>query len=297
MKRNTVAAIVFLLLMLPLPSPRSEDTSCNQLIDQSEDLWSKLDFDQSDTPLEQARARCPERVEIYWRLARNEYDRLEMIPRDKKPPKEELLKRYGNVKALAEQCIALDENDGNCWLWKAVGIGRTGSTQGILATIPLVSEMEKTLLKAIELKPQYKAENGAANAMADLHCMLGIFYRVLPEWVCAFPFRQIIGTCGDLDESVMHNRKSIEIEPRRIEFHKELGIALICRGQVRENEKDIREGRKILAALQDMNEFIPTDQMDKQHAMMILDDPSLACGYSRDAQQEQSKDAIPEELK
>ena len=131
----------------------------------SEELWMKLDYKASDAALEQARKLCPDNPEIYWRMARNEYGYVEMIPRDQKPGKEELLKRYTRMENLADKCIELDENDGECRLWKAVAMGRRGSTQGVLRTVFEVDEFETALLETLKKKPEYKSENGSANSM------------------------------------------------------------------------------------------------------------------------------------
>jgi hypothetical protein len=37
------------------------------------------------------------------------------------------------------------------------------------------------------------------------------------------------------------------------------------------------------------------DKIDKAHARMLLEDPSLACGYQRDTQQELSEEAYEKE--
>ena len=70
-------SIVFLLATQLLPVERS----CNELINESEKLWLALDYDGSNRALEKAKNICPDRAEIYWRVARNEYGYLEMIPR------------------------------------------------------------------------------------------------------------------------------------------------------------------------------------------------------------------------
>jgi len=285
------AAYGLLVLLLAGQAWPADDT-CDKLMAESEALWVALDFAGSDKPLNEAEKICPKRAEIKWRYARNAYGRVEQIPRDQKPPKEELLKVYLGVETLADQCIALDEKDGNCWVYKAVAIGRKGSTQGTLQTLPLVKKLEAALLKGIELKPKYRSANGAANSMGDLFSMLGIMYRVLPEWTCSFPFKSIIGTCGDLDKSIELHRKAVAREPGRIEYHKELAVSLLCHGQRRETPEEIVQAKKILADLQSLPEIKATDKIDKDHAKMLIQDPALACGYSRDAQQEQDKEAF-----
>lgn len=290
--------MVFTVILASLAIPASAaENSCDELLQKSEDLWLKLDYEGSDRALDQAKELCPERAEIYWRMARNEYARLENIPRDKKPGKDELTMRYRGIEALAKKCIGLDPEDGNCWLWKAVGRGRRGTTQSAHKTLFEVDDLEKEILKALELKPDYRVANGKANSMGDLDSMLGQFYRALPEWTCSFLFKQIVGTCGDLDKSIEYHRKAIAREPGRIEYQKELAISLLCRGQNRNKLADIEEARKILKDLQSLPEIVPTDTIDKEHAKILLENPSLACGYSRDAQQEQSKKVFKKIIK
>jgi len=101
----------------------------------------------------------------------------------------------------------------------------------------------------------------------------------------------MIGTCGDLDKSVAYQRKAVSIEPSRIEYHKELAMSLLCRGAARDRLEDVAEAKRIFNALQALPEFKATDPIDKEHSRMVLADPSLACGYSRDVQQEQSLEA------
>jgi tetratricopeptide (TPR) repeat protein len=282
-------AMVFLARALANAGP---DDPCDALMRKAEVLWLGHDFDASDRVLDQARKLCPARPELYWRRARNEFDRIEAIPREKKPGKDELLARYNAMEKLADKCIALDDKDGNCWEWKAVATGRRGTTQDVLNTLPEVDDLEKLLLKAESLKPGYRSADGSADSIGDIDSMLGQFYRALPEWICVFPFKQFVGTCGDLDKSVAYQRKAVAREPQRIEYQKELAISLMCRGQRRDKPEEIEEAKKILRAMDAMPEIKPSDKVDKQHAKMILADPSLACGYSRDAQQEQSPEAL-----
>ncbi|MFO8055740.1 MAG: hypothetical protein R6V10_00395 [bacterium] len=281
-----VMGVVFGAALLHAAKP-----DCDALIKKSEKLWLERDFDGSDKVLEKAKQQCPDRAEIYWRKARNDYDRMENLDRDQKPGKEERIEYYRNMESLAEKCIELEPENGDCRLWKGISMGRRGTSQGILQALSEADQVEEAFLKAIELKPTYCARDGSANSLGDAYNALGQFYRVLPEWLCTFGIRQLVGTCGDIDKSVEYQRKAVAREPERIEYVKELGVSLVCRGQKRENPEDIKEGRKYLKKVLELPEIKHTDPIDKKHAQMILSDPSLACGYSRDAQQEQSRDA------
>ena len=207
MKKWVVLAI-FASICLSVAAVRAaDDPKCVQLVADSERLWMARDFDGSDKAIAEAMKLCPKMAELYWRKARNEYDRIEMIPRNKKPSKEQLIARYRGIEKLAAQCIALAPNDGNCWQWKGIGMGRRGTTQGILNSLGEAPELERTFLKAEKLAPQYRASDGSANALGDIYDGLGQFYRVVPEWLCTFGIRQIVGVCGDLKKSVSYLRK------------------------------------------------------------------------------------------
>ena len=101
-----------------------------------------------------------------------------------------------------------------------------------------------------------------------------------------------MSTRGDLEKSVAMNRQAVELEPQRIEHVKELGLSLICLGQKRDQPEKVEEGKKILRGIAGLPVIKPSDKIDREHARMLLQDPSLACGYSRDAQQEQSREAF-----
>jgi len=268
----------------------AEDKSCGELMRRAEEVWLGQDYSGSDKVLAEARKICPRRAEIYWRIARNEYDRIEDLPRGQRPEKEALIERYRGIEALAEKCMELDPADGDCYFWKGVGMGRRGTTQGILSSLDEAKDLEEIFLKAEKLQPQYRSANGAANTLGDIYNALGQFYRVVPEWLCMFPFKRMVGTCGDLDKSVEYNRKAVLREPKRIEYHKELAVSLLCRGRKKDRPADIEEGKKVFAVMLSLPEVKKTDPIDKEHARQILANPKLACGYSRDAQQEQGKD-------
>lgn len=281
------AATFFLLSPL-----LTAEKSCDELLPESEGLWMKMDYDGSDRSLAEAEKLCPERSEIYWRKARNQYDRYERIPRGQKPPKKDLIEVYQGIEAWAAKCTQVDEKDGNCWLWKAVGMGRRGTNQDILKTLLEVDDLVATIQKAIALKPAYRSSNGIANSRGDLYSMLGIIYRVLPEWTCRFPFKQVIGVCGNLEKSVELQRSAVAQEPERAEYLKELGISLMCFGEKRGKPEAVEEARRILNNLQSWPDRKNTDPVDKEHSRMLLEHPDQACSYSRDTQMEKEEEDL-----
>lgn len=289
MTKKFFLAVAILLSLSP--AARAGNDRCDQLTAESERLWMAGNYDGSDQALGQAQSLCPDRAELYWRQARNDFSRIEAIPRERKPGRVALMLRYRNIEKLADRCIDLDPNDGNCWLWKASSVGRRATTQGMLKSLSEAREVEKYLLKAERLSPRYRSSDGTSNALGDVYDALGQFYRMLPEWLCTIGIKQVVGVCGNLKKSISYLRKAVAREPTRIEYKKDLAVSLICHGQKEEKPDRIEEGKKILASLASMKSVKKTDEIDKQHAKMILADLSLACGYSRDGQQEQSQEA------
>ncbi len=270
---------------------------CKEMIQQAEQLWMASKFDESDKLLDESMKKCPKCSDAYWRKSRNIYDRIESMPRDKKPTKDELVKSYIEMADLSKKGYEVDENCAPCYLFYGAGLGRRGTTQGVLRSLFLGEDVEQAWLKSIELKPTYRSADGANNTLSDTYYALGMFYRVVPEWLCYFPLKQLVGTCGNKEKSIECQRKAVEIEPGRVEYRKELGISLICHGQKYDKPDEIEEGKKILKDTQTMPEVKPYDYIDKQHALMILNDPSLACGYQRDRQQELDKEAYEKQQK
>lgn len=266
--------------------------SYEEMIDRAEQLWMQDKYVESNRVLEEIIRLYPDKAEPYWRQARNNYDILEDIPREQKPGKDVLIEKYREVERLGSRCEELAPQDGNCYLWHSIGMGRRGTTQGVLNSLGEIDDMEGLLLKAIDLKPPYRAENGVANAMGDAYNAIGQFYRVVPDW----RFLQwVFGAKGDIDKSVEYQRKAVEREPDRIEYIKEFGVSLVCRGRKTGSHADVEEGKKQLERIAGLPSIKPSDMIDKQHAKDLIADPDLACGYSRDAQQEVSREAYDRE--
>ena len=263
--------------------------SVRELIDNSEGLWLKNSFQESHAALKQALAANPtnaEKAEIYWRMSRNLYDMAEGMPREAKQPR---LANYIQIQDLCKKCKELAPAMPECYLFLATGIGREGTQKGVLNMLPRIKEVESLYLKVIELKPTYRSTHGEANTLGDAYYALGIFYRLVPDWSV---IQLLYKTKGDKKKSLDMLRKAVAIEPERLEYAKELGVVLVCYGQTTNNQASIDEGKKVLQKVLTMTEYKPTDKIDKDHAKMILANPKTACGYSRDAQQDVSRESF-----
>jgi len=297
MKIRWILVFLFMGLFLMVSMATADEKTCDELIAEAEQLWDDHQFNESDKRLDEAIKLCPKLAEAYWRRGRNIYDRLEAIPRDQKPEKDELIRQYTELESYADKCIESDENNANCWLWKGVGIGRRGTTQGVLKSLFMASDVENAWLKADDLGLTYRSKGDKKISKCGNSYALGMFYRVVPEWLCLFPFKQIVGTCGDLNKSVQWQRKALACRPETIEYNKELAVSLLCHGQKYDKPEEIEEAKKLLISLQSLPEIMPFDKIDKEHAKMLLADTSIACGYQRDKQQEQSQEAYEKQQK
>jgi hypothetical protein len=86
----------------------------------------------------------------------------------------------------------------------------------------------------------------------------------------------------DLDRAVALAREALAIQPVRIEYAKELGVALLCRAAT--HGGDLAEARRVLQQAQNLPVRTPYELTDRRHARELLaSPPETACGYSRDA--------------
>lgn len=265
-----------------------------ELLRNSEELWVKNKYKESTAALDEAMKMNPtpqQKAEIYWRKARNLYDTAEEMPRE---AKKERLNNYMQMQDLSKKCMAADPKTAECYMWLGTGLGREGTQKGVLNMLSQIAIVEGYFLKTIELKSTYRAEQGQANTMGDAYYALGQFYRLVPDWGAV---KLLYKTKGDKQKSVEMLRKAVELEPKRAEYVKELGISLVCLGKTTNNQKATDEGIQWLKKVETLPTIKPTDEIDKKHAKMILGNLELACGYSRDAQQDISRESYDKKKK
>jgi len=265
-----------------------------ELVEKAEELWMKHEYKASQEVLDEALKLKPDkeqRAEIYWRQARNLYDIAEAMPREAEA---ERMKNYVKMQELSRKCADLAPGMAECYLFLATGKGRESTQKGILNTLGQMEEIENLYKKVVELNPGYRTPNGESNTLGDAYYALGIFYRLAPESIL---LKLFYGTRGDKKKSIDMLRKAVGLEPKRIEYAKELGISLVCYGMTNDNQEALDEGIMWLKKIQDMTEYKPTDSIDRKHARMILADLDMACGYSRDKQQDVSEESLKEKVK
>jgi len=241
----------------------------------------------SDGPLRSDAYTAPsdprENAEALWRMARNYYDIGETLPKSAKG------ERYTIALAMEDygrRCMKADPQNGHCYLWTGTGLGRQGTVRGLLTQARHAKEIRDLWEKAARMLKPYRSPDGTYSVPGDAYFCLGIFYRLVPTWEISQLF---LGVKGDLNKSVDCLRTAIGMEPLKLEYAKELGASLICRGLTMKRPQDIEEGKAYLMKTQSMPVFKGRDRVDQEHARLILSNPEMACAYSRDGQQEISE--------
>lgn len=264
----------------------SKEIEYRKIMRQAEEVFSQGKMKESIAGYEKASALYPNRAGPYWRISRSYFIIAEHL--DTKD-REGRLQRLALARSFGEKAIAADPDSGESWFFLTAARGRFATTKGIIKTIRVTGELERGFLKTIEKKPRYNFS--AFNTAGDTHCGLGIYYRLVPD---SWFVKTLTGSRGDIDKSIKHLRKALLYQPYRIEYNKELGVSLLCRGVKKKHQSDIEEGLEILKNALTFPNLLKTDPIDKNHIQDLLVDYKKACGYSRDGYQDVSEERLNE---
>ena len=164
-------------------------------------------------------------------------------------------------------------------------MGRLGTTRGVLSSLFMAKDVERDWLAVVDSGFRYSSIGGEEVLPSDAYHALGIFYRLVPDW---WIVQVIAGTRGDLERSIEMHEKSLQDKPV-VANYKELAASQLCLGTKKGDDALISAG---LANL-DKGIALPVrselNKIDRAHCKKLRADPGLACGYSRDGQQELDK--------
>jgi tetratricopeptide (TPR) repeat protein len=247
------------------------------------ELWAEgLEFERREELAESTRRyeaiaeAVPDSAFIRWRIARNYWRQGERLPMDDKRGR---LATFGAAKEWADRSLALDQECGECVLWKMAAMGRLATTGGVIRAASSASRIARLIERGIALRPTH-ADNERNVTLANLYYAGSAFYRVVPDWIW---LRWVIGVRGDNHRALDYIRKAIEICDVRVDYQVELGAVLLCIGTDEDDEARIEEGRAVLRRAMQIEEFQSTDYFDREHARIMIEEPERACGYSRDS--------------
>ena len=245
-------------------------------------LWREgLALEQSESFLasnqryEQLAAAHPESAFLAWRIARNHWRHGERLSISAKGDR-----RAAFTRSLewAERSLDRDPDCGECLLWAVVSRGRLATTVGVVASVSMVAPMAGLIDRGIALQPTSR-DNEWNTTLGNLYYAASAFYRVAPEWRGV---ELLIGTRGDKDRALDYIERAIAISPMRVDYHLEHGVVLTCIGVERGDTAALERGRSELAKTRTMPHHLGTDAVDQKNAEILLGNPELACGYSRD---------------
>ncbi len=226
-------------------------------------------------------AANPSDPEVYWHIVRFMYDIGEAVQRDDTSMDKDA--HYSEMVAWADKGLAIAPGHPHLLFARGVAMGRLGTTRGVLSSLWMAKTIETSWITVTQSDFRYATANERELLPCDAHQALSIFYRLVPEsWLVGM----IAGTRGDIAKSVEHAMQANACAPNVIRNLKELGASSLCYAERRGDPVKAAEGRAALERVLTVRPNSNLDQIDHKHARRLLDDPSLACGYSRDGQQQ-----------
>lgn len=262
----------------PITSPRPVGIQALGL----QDLWRQgihLErrglFLESAAVHQQLASRAPDLAYAYWKVARSYWRFAESLPTDAKDLR---LPYFELAHAWATRGLDADADCAECMLWKFGAMGRIGTTRGVVRSLRMAPEMRDLIERGIALRPTYR-DDSMNSTLGNLYYAGSVFYRVVPDWRW---LEWLSGVRGDMDRSLEMIRQAVALDGDRIDYQVELGAVLLCYADRNDDAGARSEARRLLRRVPEMPRRIATDQVDTANAALLLDDPTLGCGYSRD---------------
>ncbi len=285
--RVWLAAAVF-LVWAGLSPATAAAVELHPDVQEAEAAFVAGDLNSSDAAIARRLAENPDDVEALWRKARNLYQRGEELAQQGVSA-DKRIAMYKEAEVVAKRIRAIDPNHPQGPFWQGTALGRIATAQGIMSSLFMADDIEGLWLKASKMKGfEYRSVNDASSFPGDVYFALGQFYRLCPDWMVV---QVLVGTKGDIDESIAWLRKGVAYSPTRAEMAKELGVSLLCKGVRDEDSGATAEGRKWLEKAATLPSYKSTDEIDRKQIPIILSRSAEACGYSRDGWQDVSKEA------
>ena len=246
-----------------------------------EHMYTAGQFEEGLTKSKAQLAKTPKDIDLYWHVARFLYEVGERYQRDAPGVDKESI--YEEMLAVSERGLARDPDHAHLLFARGIAMGRLGTTRGIIASLFMAEDLEADWLRVAESGWVYSSLRGEEMLPCDAYSALGILYRLVPDW---WIIEVIAGMRGSLEKSLAFMARADTCSPNRIETLKEFAVIRICYGQRHNQPAMIAAGVRDLKAIGSLPPEKPTDHIDLKHATMLIEDPSLACAYSRDGQAE-----------
>ena len=285
---RTLIAGLFVLSLLVVLTARAQTPAPDPVIviAQANALADQEKFKESNELLMALLKTNPNHPDICWEISQNFYDMGERM--DIKKDKAGKMAMYQQAEQWAMRGYKQNPNLADNSFWMAVAHSQQAQPRGIASTLindrTLAKRIETYYLKAASAK-EFHFKTANSNTVASANFALGQFYRKIPDSAIV---GMLMGTRGDIEKSVKYGRVAVKMFPANIEYNKELGVSLLCRGDRNDDPKSTAEGKAVLNGVLKMKPEDALDRTDLADSRRLLADPSLACGYSRVQQEEVS---------
>ncbi|MFT7519846.1 MAG: tetratricopeptide (TPR) repeat protein [Kiritimatiellia bacterium] len=261
----------------PGPGPVTEASAHYDL----EQLYGNAQIKEGLAKAREQLAANPSDPALYRHVIRFLFEIGELVHREDTSMDKEAL--YQEMLDLCNKALELDPGNAHTLFNRGIATGRLATTHGVLASLGNLKSIEQDWLAAANAPYKYESLAGAEHLPCDTYLTLGIFYRVVPDyWIVQL----LAGTRGDIDKSIAWLEKSNACQADRIRTLKELGVSRLCAGTRNKDPVRTATGKQVLSYLQTLPKSHTHSELDKAHAQMLIEDPSLACEYSRDGQQD-----------
>jgi hypothetical protein len=243
-------------------------------------LYAQEKFDDGLKLVKERLAKAPT-AQLYWMKIRFMYEIGERFQRT--DTSIDKIAWYQQMLDDANAGLKLEPGNLHLRFARGIAMGRLGTTRGVLSSLFMAKDVEADWLAVANSSWKYASLGGYEVLPCDDYHALGIYYRLVPDW---WIVQMIAGTRGDLNKAVEYNQKSVQCKPNEIENWKELGASQLCLGQKNGDDALIAAGKQSLQHALTLPAPRSRNKTDQKHSQMLLNDPSLACEYSRDGQQD-----------
>jgi len=252
-------------------------------------LYTKGAFEKGLKEAKAQLARNPKDVDLYWHVGRFLYEVGERYEKDTPGVDKEAI--YEEMLEVSNRGLQLKPDHPHLLFARGIAMGRLGTTRGVIASLFMAEDLESDWLRVAESRWRYSSLGGEEVLPCDAYSALGILYRLVPDW---WIIEVIAGMRGSLAKSLAYLQTANDCSPDRIETVKEYAVIRICYGQRNHRPAMVKAGLKDLHRMLTLPPHKPTDHTDLKHGQMLIDDPKLACAYSRDGQAESDRAELGE---
>ena len=244
---------------------------------------------EADAILRKLLRQYPKESKVMWLLAKNLFFRAERLPGDDAKGRGTVLEEAID---WTVKCVEAAPLDINCHLHRGALLARLSTNNGVVRSVLNGPAVRDAWLEAVRLKHHYRFPS-ANTSWGAANYGLGIFKRLVPD---SFWFNLLFGFKGDINQSIAYLQAARQTKDDQVEVYTELAAAYFCKYQ---REGDVGAQNRARQALKTCLGISPPDkisEISQAHCRMLRATPEMACGYSRDRQQETSIARFKEEL-